>query len=59
MTPEIAILIAQMLVKYGPAVAREVKLLLQKKDPTLEDWEKVFALAEKPYEAYIAEAKKI
>jgi hypothetical protein len=54
MNTEIALLIGQALVKYGPTMARALAALFMKDEPTLEDWEKVFALAEKPYEAYTA-----
>ncbi len=53
MDPQLAILIAQLLLKYGPGVAREITLLFQKKAPTAADWEKVFALAETSYDDYV------
>lgn len=54
MNTEVALLIGQALVKYGPTVARALAALFLKDEPTLDDWENVFALAEKPYEAYVA-----
>ncbi len=54
METQLAILIAQALIKYGPTVARELTLLFKKDKPTQDDWEKVFALSEKPYDAYVA-----
>ena len=48
-----AILIAQALLKYGPAVARGIAELFEKPNPTLADWEKVFVLAEKSYDDYV------
>jgi hypothetical protein len=52
---QLAILITQALLRYGPALARELALLFSKKEITLEDWDKVFALAEKPYDSYVGE----
>ena len=49
----IAPLILEALVKYGPTVARAITDLFRKENITLEDWDKVFALAEKPYADYI------
>lgn len=40
------------LVKYGPAFAREVHAMFQKKNPTAADWEALFLKAEKSYEDY-------
>lgn len=46
-------IIALALVKYGPAMARQLVALFQKKDAiTPADWEAVFVLAEKSYEDY-------
>ena len=53
MTP-LAEIIALALVKYGPDLARALVEILTKPNPTKADWEKVFALADKPYEAYVA-----
>jgi len=47
------LLIAEALLKYGPGLARGLADLFSKPAPTLEDWEKVFALAEKPYSDYV------
>lgn len=47
-------LIISALVKYGPTVAREIQLLFTKENPTQEDWDKVFSLAAKSYEEYVA-----
>lgn len=54
METQLAILIAQALIKYGPTVARELTLLFKKDKPTAEDWDRVFTLAETPYDAYVA-----
>ena len=48
-----ALLIAQALIKYGPAAARAIAALFKKDEPTMEDWEKVFAIAEKSYDDYV------
>ena len=48
-----ALLIAELLLKYGPTVAREIVNLFAVAAPTPGDWEKVFSLAEKSYEAYV------
>jgi hypothetical protein len=53
LSPEIILLIGNILLKYGPAVARQIKALFEKDDPTVEDWEAVFALAEKSYDDYV------
>ena len=47
------LLIAKALLDYGPAVARALAEIFQKPNPTLEDWEKVFAVSEKSYEDYV------
>ena len=52
MNSAMVMLIASALIKYGPGMARELVKLFSNPAPTLEDWEKVFALADKPYEAY-------
>lgn len=53
MNQETAILIAGLLLKYGPELARRVADIFAKKDITLTDWEAVFKLAEKPFESYV------
>lgn len=45
-------IIALALVKYGPQMARALYEIFSKPTPTKEDWDKVFAMAEKPYEDY-------
>lgn len=49
----IAPLILEALIHYGPTVARAINELFRKENITAEDWDKVFALAEKPYADYI------
>ncbi len=51
--PEIAVLIATALIKYGPEVAQGIATILHKNDPTLADWEAVFAKV-KTYDEYVA-----
>lgn len=48
------ILIAEALLKYGPGVARGIAAIFAKETHTVEDWDKIFQLAETPYEAYTA-----
>jgi hypothetical protein len=49
----IAEIIAIALVKYGPALARSLADILTKPNPTRQDWDAVFALAEKSYADYV------
>lgn len=49
---EAGLLIGQLLLKYGPGVARGVAGIFAKPTHTLEDWEKIFKLTEKSYEDY-------
>lgn len=52
-----ALMILQALLTYGPTLARELqKLFSQQRDPTPEEWEKLFTMFSKSYEDYIAEA---
>lgn len=46
------LLVGQILLKYGPATARAIKLLFEKGAPSFSEWEAVFSLAEKSYEEY-------
>jgi hypothetical protein len=46
-------LVVELLLRYGPGMARAVQQLFTKTNPTQADWDAVFALAEKPYEAYV------
>ncbi len=55
MTPELAIIIAQLLLKYGPAVAQSIVEIFHKEAITKEDWDRVFALASKSYDSYVTE----
>lgn len=58
MTPAAIELIATALIKYGPGVARALVEIFSHPAPTREAWEKVFAMAEKPYDAYVAPIKR-
>jgi hypothetical protein len=42
-------IILQLAVQYGIPLAREVVALFQKKEVTIDDWNKIFDLAETPY----------
>ena len=53
-----ALLILELLLRYGPAVAEAAQQIISKNDPTPDDWQKLFAIASKPYDKYIEEAKK-
>lgn len=46
---EIALLVGQLLLRFGPDLAKEFVLLTQKNNPTPEDWQKVFDLAKEPW----------
>jgi len=50
-------LIIEFAIKFGIPAARELVKLLTVENPTIEQWEKVFAPAEKSYDDYIAAAK--
>lgn len=53
-----AILVLELLAKYGPAVAQNAQRILSAgKEPTQADWDALFSKAQKSYDAYIAEAQ--
>lgn len=52
-----AILILELLVKYGPSVAQAAQRIVTLKDPTQADWDALFERAAKSYDAYVAEAE--
>lgn len=52
-----AIVILELLVKYGPAVAQAAQRIVTLKDPTQADWDALFERAQKPYDQFIAEAE--
>lgn len=51
-----AVLIVEALVRYGPAVAKSVKEILEKPAPTQADWDALFAKV-KTYDDYINAAR--
>lgn len=54
MTPAAILLIAEILLKYGPSVARQFQALFTKNTPpTQHEWDAIFAMAEKSYEDYV------
>jgi len=53
---ELGILIAQLLLKFGPDLAEEIVILLHKADPTLQDWQALFAKVRK-LDDYVADAR--
>lgn len=53
-----SIIILELLLKYGPAVAAAAREIIKIKDPTDEDWRKLFAVAETSYDSYIEAARK-
>lgn len=56
------LIIALALLQYGPGLARALVEIFRKPEGTITaaDWEKVFALAEKPYDEYVpAEIDKL
>lgn len=57
MDPATISLIVQFALQYGIPAARKLVELFHTEKPTTEQWEAVFAPAEKSYGDYIAEAK--
>lgn len=54
MNPQLVILIAEALIKYGPDVARGLRDIFAKDVVTNEDWDAVFAkAAAKSYDDYV------
>lgn len=47
-----ALLIAELCLKYGPALARSFQEIFTKQNPTQEDWDKVWATSEIPFESF-------
>ena len=54
MTATQIMLVVELLLRYGPGMARAVQQLFTKANPTQADWDAVFALSEKSYESYTA-----
>jgi hypothetical protein len=42
MTPELGLIIAQTLLRYGPAIALDIATLFSKKEHSLDDWKAIF-----------------
>jgi vacuolar-type H+-ATPase subunit H len=53
-----ALLILEILAKYGPTVAETAQRIANAKEPTDADWKELFGRAKKPYDAYVEEARK-
>lgn len=53
-----AVLILELLLRYGPAVAKAAKDLVNAKDPTQADWDNLWSLADKNYDTLREEARK-
>jgi hypothetical protein len=53
MTSQQIMLIVELMLRYGPSLARAVQQIFQKQNPTQADWDAVFALADKSYDDYI------
>lgn len=53
MSPATIELIAQILLKYGPDVAKAVYGLFTNPAPTQADWDALWLVASKPYDSYV------
>lgn len=53
MNQQTALIIAGLLLKYGPELARRVAALFAKQEISLADWEAVFVLADKSFDSYV------
>lgn len=54
---ELGILIASLLLKFGPSITQEIVLLIHSKTPpTIEQWQAIFDKC-KSLDEYVAEAK--
>jgi hypothetical protein len=54
----VVILAIETMLKYGPDAARAARELLKKSEPTDEDFNRLFQLADKTYDTYREEARK-
>ena len=52
MTPTMIMFVIDALLKYGPDAARAVQKIFTTPEPTREDWESLFSVAQKKYEDY-------
>jgi hypothetical protein len=46
------LIIAELCLKYGPSLARAFQEIFTKENPTKEDWDKVWAAADTPFEDF-------
>lgn len=53
----VVITIAELALRYGPALAKAFQELMTVKEPTAEQWAAVWALAEKSHDQHMAEAR--
>lgn len=53
MDPQLAIIIAQLLLRYGPGVAEAFVTIFHKQEVTLEDWTALLAKV-KTYDQYVS-----
>ena len=51
MSPQLIIVVLQLVAQYGPEILTSIKSLMSKSDATIEDVEAIFA-GLKPYEAF-------
>lgn len=49
----LGLLAIKALVKYAPGMVESIREVISKKDPTEEDWNALFAKADKTYDQYI------
>ena len=53
MTLEMGILLANILLKYGPQTAAAIKNIFTNPNPSDADWDAIFVLAAKEYATYV------
>lgn len=53
-----AIIVAQLLLQHGPAMAKAFQELFTKPNPTQEDWNRVWSLAEESLDKIMNEARE-
>lgn len=54
-----AVLVLELLLRYGPSVAQAAqRMLTTGKEPTQADWDALFDKALTPYDAYLEAAEK-
>lgn len=57
MNTSLALALIEVALKLAPGLVTELRLLFAKGDPQPQDWEALRAKVNKPYDAYVAEAK--